>query len=90
MNEMKLPMTKNEKGEYKELLSVCWISSNNDENIAQIVSQAIQISGISGTVEIEESPNGLTEMEVVEGLILPRGIASEDLFPKENDKQIEF
>jgi chaperonin GroEL len=34
LNEMKLPMTKNEKGEYLELLSVCRVSSNHDETIA--------------------------------------------------------
>lgn len=41
LDELKLPMTKNEDGEYKELLSICRVSSNHDENIAQIVSRAI-------------------------------------------------
>lgn len=54
------------------------------------MSKAIQVAEISGTVEIEESPNGMTEIEIVDGLILPRGIASEDLFPKDNEKEIEY
>ena len=87
---MKLPMTKNEDGEYKELLSICRVSSNHDENIAQIVSKAIQISGLVGTVEIEESPNGITTLEVVDGLFLSRGIASEDLFHKEDENEVEM
>lgn len=43
-----------------------------------------------GTVEIEESPNGITTLEVVDGLFLPRGIASEDLFHKEDENEVEM
>jgi len=82
LNEMKLPMTWNEYGQWKELLSICWVSSNNDETIAQIVSRSIQITGLHGTVEIEESPTSKTQMEIVDGLMIGRGFASEEFLRK--------
>lgn len=59
---MRLPLTWDEKGIYKELYSVCRISSNYDETIAKITSDALNIVGIEGFVEIEESPTGKTSM----------------------------
>ena len=34
LDEMKLPMTWDENGDLKELLAICWVSSNHDEVIA--------------------------------------------------------
>jgi chaperonin GroEL len=55
---------------------VATISSNNDENIGNLISQALDIVGGDGVVSIEESKTGDTYLETVMGMQFARGYKS--------------
>lgn len=57
----------------EDVLNVARISSNGDEEIAQIVFQAIQASGEDGYVAIEDGYTIDTVLETVEGAVYKRG-----------------
>lgn len=56
--------------------NVCLVSCNHNEKIANIVSKVITTVGIDGVMNIVESPTGLTNFELVNGLIFNRGFVS--------------
>ena len=56
-----------------EVRNVCMVSSNHNERIADIVSKVITSVGIEGTMHITESPTGMTDFKLVNGLIFNRG-----------------
>lgn len=58
------------------LLSVARISSNGDESLAQIVSDALAQVGKDGVITVEESRTLNTHLEVVTGLQLNSGFLS--------------
>ena len=49
----------------KDLMNLALISTNNHVEIAEIISEALIELGISGIINIEESPNGLTNLIVI-------------------------
>ena len=61
----------------QEIFNVCMVSSNYNEQIARIIAQTMISVGLQGTVNIVESPTGLTNFSLVNGLIYERGLTSE-------------
>lgn len=60
----------------KELKEVATISGNNDPEIGQLITTALDKVGREGVVAIEESKTGETQLEVVEGIQFDRGYKS--------------
>jgi chaperonin GroEL (HSP60 family) len=52
------------------------VSSNHNKRVADIVSKVITSVGIDGVMNIVESPTGLTNFKLVNGLIFNRGFVS--------------
>ena len=52
------------------------VSSNHNQRVADIVSKVITSVGIDGVINIVESPTGLTNFKLVNGLIFNRVFVS--------------
>lgn len=63
-------------GSEEQIQQVATISSNNDEQIGKLITQALSKAGVDGIVTIEESKTGETNLEVVEGIHFDRGFKS--------------
>ena len=59
-----------------QLRQIATISANNDSEIGQIISSAMDQVGRDGVVTVEESKTGETYLETVEGLQFSRGYKS--------------
>lgn len=59
-----------------QLKQIATISANNDPEIGELISTAMQKVGREGVVFIEESKNGETYLETVEGMQFDRGYKS--------------
>lgn len=59
-----------------ELANVASVSANNDRQIGEIISSAMEAVGKDGVVTVEESKTMKTELEVVEGMQFDRGYVS--------------
>ena len=59
-----------------ELANVASVSANNDRQIGEIISAAMEAVGKDGVVTVEESKTMKTELEVVEGMQFDRGYVS--------------
>jgi chaperonin GroEL len=68
-------MSKKVKGK-EELANVATVSANNDRQIGQLVSEAMEQVGKDGVVTVEESKTLQTELEIVEGMQFDRGYLS--------------
>lgn len=59
-----------------QIRQVATISANNDLEVGELISTAIEKVGREGIVTIEESKTGETSLEVVEGMQFDRGFKS--------------
>src|SRR5215210_2835056 len=68
-------LSKKVKGK-EELANVASVSANNDRQIGELISAAMEQVGKDGVVTVEESKTLSTELDIVEGMQFDRGYQS--------------
>lgn len=72
------------------IAQVATISAGNDEEVGQMVSQAMAKVGQDGVITVEESKSLATELDVVEGMQFDRGYISPYFVTDTERMQVEF
>ena len=69
LREIAMPVTTEQ-----EIKNVCYVSSNFNSNIAEIVAKTLSTVGLEGVINMTESPTGYTRFAMVNGLVIERGL----------------
>jgi chaperonin GroEL len=72
------------------IYDVARISSNNDEELGKVISEAFLKAGKNGVVSYEESENELTYVEFIDGMPIERGWEFEGFVNVPEKRMIEF
>jgi len=75
VNRLKI-ITQSVSGDKNSILNVATIASNNEREIGELISKAIDKVGENGVITIEDSQNPRTYLETVEGMNLSEGWVS--------------
>lgn len=60
----------------EDVYQIALISANNDHEIADLIASAMEYVGREGTITLEDSRTGATEVSLVDGYVFDRGYAS--------------
>jgi len=71
----------------EELLQVALVSANGEQEIAELISNAIDQIGVDGVVTVEEAKGFKSSLSVVEGFSIDRGFLS-PYFITDSDKML--
>jgi chaperonin GroEL len=90
LKEIAMPISQPE-----EIRNVCMVSSNHNEDVADIVSKTLQSVGIDGVMNLVESQTGVSNFKLVNGLIFNRGYVNNNFVQEESggnlvEQSVEF
>jgi chaperonin GroEL len=74
----------------EEIAQVGAISANSDNEIGQLIANALQKVGNDGVIAVEQSKSPATELEVVEGMQFDRGYISPHFVTNTNKMLVEL
>ena len=74
----------------KDIAKIAAISSNNDNELGQLIADAMEKVGDDGILTIKESSSSETFLDVVEGMQYDRGYASPHFINNEEKATVEF
>ena len=83
LKEIAMPISQPE-----EVRNVCMVSSNHNDHIADIISKTLQSVGVDGVMNIVESPTGISNFKLVNGLIFNRGFVNNNFVQEESGGNI--
>ena len=69
LREIAMPVTTEQ-----EIKNVCYVSSNFNMEVAEIVAKTLNSVGLDGVINMTESPTGYNRFAMVNGLVIERGL----------------